>query len=525
MSGSPRIGIVGSGPAAAGAAAALIAAGHRVVVLDVGERLDAFGDQIKRELAATPTGEWTPEMIQRARGDYRCTPDGLEVKKQFGSDFSTRFPAGAPRVVFDDVEHIPSFAFGGLSNIWGSSVMPYRPEEIADWPLRLEDLFPHYRAVARIVGSTGEAGDPLTDLFPCVHENLAPLPMSRAGAGMLARMKRHRTALVADGLHCGMARVAMKPGSCRRCGLCMHGCPDDLIYSSSQTFADWIAAGHVDYQPGIVVERFRESDGLVEVECRSLAGERQMRTFDRLFVAAGVIPTASIVLSSLGQFDTPVTGKDSHYFLFPLLRLSGSGDVRREALQTLSQIFIDVTDESWGSAVAHCQIYSYSDIIDASVRAMLGPLAGLAPAVLSHLLIAQVFLHSDVSAQLIYKLKKAGDGAETLHVSSETNPESAKVRTRVFAKFLRHALRLGAVAGVPFAKVGTPGRGLHCGSTFPMSASPGGVQTDLLGRLRGFSRVHLVDSSVLPSIPGTTIALSSMANAHRIASAALKERP
>lgn len=524
MSGAPRIGIVGSGPAAAGAAAALIAAGHRVVVLDVGERLDAFGDTIKRELEATPTGEWTPEMIQRARGDYRCTPDGLEVKKQFGSDFSTRFPEGAPRVVFDDVEHIPSFAFGGLSNIWGSSVMPYREEEIADWPLGLADLLPHYRAVARIVGSTGEAGDPLSELFPCVHDRLAALPMSRAGAGMLARMNRHRKALVADGLHFGMARVAMKSAACRKCGLCMHGCPDDLIYSSSQTFADWIADGHVEYRPGVVVERFRESAGVVEVECRSLSGERQMWTFDRLFVAAGVIPTASIVLSSLGQFDAPVKGKDSHYFLFPLLQLSGSGDVRREALQTLSQIFIDVTDESFGSAVAHCQIYSYSDIIDASVRAMLGPLAGLAPAVLSHLLIAQVFLHSDVSAELIYTLKKAGDGVETLHVSSKKNPESGRVRARVFAKFLRHAIRLGAVAGVPFAKVGTPGRGLHCGATFPMSASPGAMQTDLLGRLRGFSQVHLVDSSVLPSIPGTTIALSSMANAHRIASAALEGR-
>ena len=40
--------------------------------------------------------------------------------------------------------------------------------------------------------------------------------------------------------------------------------------------------------------------------------------------------------------------------------------------------------------------------------------------------------------------------------------------------------------------------------------------TDRLGRLHGLSRIHVVDASVLPSIPATTITFSVMANAHRI---------
>ena len=61
-----------------------------------------------------------------------------------------------------------------------------------------------------------------------------------------------------------------------------------------------------------------------------------------------------------------------------------------------------------------------------------------------------------------------------------------------------------------------PGQGYHSGGSFPMSEQPGEGDSDLLGRC-GYENIHLVDSSVLPSIAGTTITLTVMANAYRIA--------
>jgi choline dehydrogenase-like flavoprotein len=72
---------------------------------------------------------------------------------------------------------------------------------------------------------------------------------------------------------------------------------------------------------------------------------------------------------------------------------------------------------------------------------------------------------------------------------------------------------------LPALRVGQPGRGFHTGGTFPMRSKPGAFETDVLGRPYGFSKVHLVDSSVFPSLPATTITLSVMANAHRIGTA------
>jgi choline dehydrogenase-like flavoprotein len=42
----------------------------------------------------------------------------------------------------------------------------------------------------------------------------------------------------------------------------------------------------------------------------------------------------------------------------------------------------------------------------------------------------------------------------------------------------------------------------------------------VLGRPAGWRRIHLVDASVFPTIPATTITYTAMANAHRIAAAA-----
>jgi choline dehydrogenase-like flavoprotein len=64
-----------------------------------------------------------------------------------------------------------------------------------------------------------------------------------------------------------------------------------------------------------------------------------------------------------------------------------------------------------------------------------------------------------------------------------------------------------------------PGRGFHCGGTFPMQSKPDRLQSDTLGRPAGFRRLHVVDATTFPSVPAAPITYTVMANAHRIASA------
>ena len=52
-----------------------------------------------------------------------------------------------------------------------------------------------------------------------------------------------------------------------------------------------------------------------------------------------------------------------------------------------------------------------------------------------------------------------------------------------------------------------------------MKNNPSHFESDSNGRPYGFEKVHIVDASIFPSIPATTITLSIMANSYRIANA------
>ncbi len=155
---------------------------------------------------------------------------------------------------------------------------------------------------------------------------------------------------------------------------------------------------------------------------------------------------------------------------------------------------------------------------------MFGPLFGLAKpgvnAVLSRLLILQGYLHSDLSPSMEVTLRRENaEGKRELHIAGAArSPATTLALKRVTRKLWRIRRSLRAVPASPMLHVPPPGRGFHSGGTFPMSSQPGGFQTDVLGRPVGFQRLHVVDSTCLPSIPATTITFSVMANAHRIAS-------
>ena len=87
-------------------------------------------------------------------------------------------------------------------------------------------------------------------------------------------------------------------------------------------------------------------------------------------------------------------------------------------------------------------------------------------------------------------------------------------------KLAANGLKLGGLPVVPAMQFAEPGRSYHSGGTFPMRRSPGRLETDVLGQFPGLPGVHFVDASVFPSIPATTITLTVMANAHRIATEA-----
>ncbi|HEU5397464.1 MAG TPA: hypothetical protein VFV81_09865, partial [Verrucomicrobiae bacterium] len=420
----------------------------------------------------------------------------------------------------------PSLALGGLSNVWGAATLPYSGDDIADWPITLAELAPHYRAAAEMLGLAGRRDD-LEEILPLYAEKPGELRPSGQAKRLLGKLEKRRDALRAHGWRFGQSRLAVRAADsprgrgCVYCRQCMTGCVYGCIYNSADTVRELQNEKNFSYQPDTVVTKLREEGENVFIDgFRRRSGTPFTLAAERVYVAAGVIPTAQILLRSREAYDQPVTLRDSQYFLFPILQFRGVGNVRREALHTLSQVFLELSNRRVSSHSVHLQVYTYSEIIGQAVRKSLGPLRIFGGALDGRLLIAQGYLHSDESAGIEMTLKRDGS-RDVLEMEVKRNPSTRRVIGRVVRALGKQWRALGGFPVGPMLQVAPPGRGFHCGGSFPMRSAPGALETDVWGRLPGWARIHAVDASVLPAIPATTITLSAMANAHRIGAAKL----
>ena len=523
--------VIGSGPAAIATTRALVEQGHHVTILDVGTCLDAGRQELVDRMAAQEPECWSDDDLEAAIGERSITRDAVHSKLSFGSAYSFDTRAAAVNVLWGENSGFNhSLARGGLSNVWGSSLLPYRQEDIEDWPVSISELEPHYRAVMDFVPNSAVTDD-LEKLLPSYSTRSHSLPPSAQGKALLEDLEKRKLPLRRSGIHFGRSRLAIRASGdathrdCALCTLCLSGCPYGLIYSSAETLAELIRDGFVTYLPNHLVETFKQSGDHVTIIGRNLETQLPFSHLARrVFLGAGVLPTAKIVLKSLNVFDNPVVLRDSQYFIYPLLRFSLTNRVETERMHTSSQAFLEIEDNRVSNHLVHLQIYGYSSFLHHELnRTFLRwplKLVAFRRHFLGRLLIAQGFLHSKESGSVELILRKSTDGKTSLDACPRRS-RGAFVRTlRVGWKLLGQSLNLRAIPLIPGLKFPDPGSGYHSGGTFPMRRTPQPLETDVLGRFPSIDRVHLVDSSILPSIPATSITFSVMANAHRIASLA-----
>lgn len=507
--------VVGSGPSGASAAMGLLARGRSVVMVDVGEQLEPELEARRATLASLSPDEWDATLVRQYKAPQLLQQ--TEDIRRYGSDFLLRDPDSgpAPRPPWLGLRR--SFALGGLSNGWGAAVLPYRNEDLAGWPIGVDDLAPHYRAVADFMPIAGRRDD-LEALFPALDMSRSrPLAASAQAETLLLRIGRQREALAAIGVVGGAARQAAQ-GACVRCGLCLHGCPYEYVFKASQVVEQMRARPGFSYRPGLRVLAFEEAAGGVRVICRRSDGSQEVVAGDRLFLGAGVLSTAEIVLRSMAA-ETELELRDSQHLFLPMLHLWSAGaDPARERRHALTQVFLELVDPTVSPFTVHAQLYTYNEFYALDMMRRYGarlPSAGpLFEILCRRLIVSQIFLHSEHSHRIGIRWTPEAD---ELQLRLIENPETGQAAARARRAMAKAVGRLGLAALIPASRAGAPGSSFHVGGAMPMRRRPTGLESDRLGRINGLSRVHLVDASNFPTIPATTITYSVMANAHRIA--------
>lgn len=521
--------VIGSGPAGVACAKALLAQGVRVAMLDAGVQLEPEKAELVREMAARDPAHWTAHERTAIKSGLVAGVKGIGQKLQFNSDFPYRETDQKIPWRSAGTGLFPSLALGGLSNVWGAAMLPHRDEDIGEWPVKNAELAPHYRAVAGFTEVTAQS-DGLDDWFPIYQDRPQGLRPGAQAAALLRNLDRHRDKLRSAGWRFGRSRIAVRAQDstrgrgCTYCRECMGGCVYGCIYNSAGTVQEMLADKKFSYHGDVIVRRVREQGEMIIVEGVDRQTDAAM-AFEgaRAYLATGVVPTAQIMLRSQSAYDRPLVLRDSQYFMLPLLTARRTPDVQKEEIFTLSQIFLEICRPQVSDHTVHLQLYTHSDIIGAAVRQSLGPAKFLAPALDGRLIIIQGFLHSRESRTITMTLKRDGEN-DFLQLEPQPNPATRPAVKRVVGELLKRSRTLGGMVLPPLLQIMEPGRSFHSGGSLPMRTQPGDFECDLMGRPHGWSRLHIVDASVLPSIPATTITYSVMANAHRIGTetAALK---
>jgi len=527
------IGVVGSGPSGAAVAHRFVQAGHDVTVIDVGLEIESHLEPFTRAgQPAEPDGfrDRFMEAVTAQRRSVVGESSVLPPKLPFGSDFvyrsipTNRLSTGAGL-------HIEtSLALGGLSNAWGANVCAVAQRDMTGWPFDESELAPHFAELDDILDVSGEA-DGIDELYQAQLSASPHYPLSLHGQRLLAGVARGREALAAAGLRGGRAKLAIGPKhsigglGCTSCGLCMHGCPHRAIFNAADVIRSLSGRSNFRYRKGLHVRRYAEDEAGVTALCRPAAGgPEEAHRFDRLFVACGVLGSTAIVARSHGLCDRDFVIHDSQKYYFPYLRYRRAKGAVTERTNTLAQIYIQDIGLRSTPHTVHCQLYGVNDLFFESLGAKLGPAAKpvmrLGTPMLERMMIGMVYLHSDDSGTLRYRVSGGEEGLG--HVEAGPRPDTRPI----FKEFMGRLNRFHRVfGGRPLgflAESSPPGHSLHFGGTLPMARKPGPGQTDALGRPSGSRRAHVVDTSVLPSIPGTPTTYTVMANALRICAGVLR---
>ncbi|MGF7176528.1 GMC oxidoreductase [Azospirillum doebereinerae] len=526
-----KIGIVGSGPSGAAVAHRFVEAGFDVTVIDVGFEIEPHLAPFTQADHAVDRDRFM-EAVTAQRKSVVGETAVLPPKLPFGSDFvyrsipPNRLSSGAGLHVET------SLALGGLSNAWGANVCAVSQRDMADWPFPAGDLTPHFAELDAILDVSGDAGDGIDELYDARLDARPNYPLGLHGQRILAGVARGRERLAAAGLRCGRAKIAVGPKhsvggmGCTSCGLCMHGCPHRAIFNAADVIRSLSGRPNFRYLGGRHVLRYAEGPDGVAAVCRPAdGGPREEHRFDRLFVACGVMGSTAIVARSQGLCDRDFIIHDSQKYYFPYLRYRRVKGAVDERANTLAQVYIQDVGLRSTPHTLHCQLYGVNDLFFESLKAKLGalahPLMRLGTPMFERMMIGMVYFHSNDSGTLRYRVS-ANEEDGIGHVEAGPRPDTRPI----FKEFMGRLGRFGGVFGgrpLPFlAESSPPGHSLHFGGSLPMARAPEPGQTDVLGRPFGSGRVHVVDTSVLPSIPGTPTTYTVMANALRICAGVLK---
>lgn len=484
------IAIIGSGPSGVAVRWALEEEGCNFEILDTNLMEDNY-------FATTPTAH--------SRAD---------TKLKLGSDIPYRqFPYG-PSIQYGNTKMKSSFTAGGLSEVWGATLLPYQKETISAWGLQWPDFIAAYKKILRKIPYSTYQINPKSVFEDFGNpKKLEINAMFNSALNIETDRKK---------IEFGASRLAVRvsdnesPG-CYFCNRCLEGCSSGHIWSAAQESPEK-SLSEVKIKSGIRVIKIEERSREIFIHAVTSSNELiEIGPYSKVFLACGPIETFRI-LSTSELLSRETNLQDSPTFFFPLLFLGKRIEYTERGV-ALSQAYCHIQGAQDKSEY-HFQFYAHSEMLLERMLTSI-PLARFFPKELFERLTRRIVICIGYrQSGKDTEITLTRDPDDNLKCKDSYQISRFKLKSDLRKRLFLHSLYLWRAQflfpGLGI-KVGAAGEGVHYGANLKQD-----IDLTKQGRLIGSKAVYVVDSSSLQSIAAGPITLTIMANSYRITKEALK---
>ena len=137
--------VIGSSFSAVFASIPLVRKGYDVVMLDLGFDIEQDNKDNVNNLKNKKKDEWSKKDLGFLKDSVQFNSGGVEKKLVYGSDYVYKEMNDIQPLEIENAKAVRSLARGGLSNIWGCSILPYVEKDLIDWPLNYSEMVESYK--------------------------------------------------------------------------------------------------------------------------------------------------------------------------------------------------------------------------------------------------------------------------------------------------------------------------------------------------------------------------------------------
>lgn len=401
-----------------------------------------------------------------------------------------------------------SHALGGYSTVYSGSILYPKDNDLQEWPTESRPKPYNYRKVLSHFNVLS-ADDNLQDEFPVIPTN--------------------KSIFKDDHDKCvsflGFSRIATANDDYEQANKTKLFCTEDY-------FRELIKNGKISYKPDVFALKIEKSGNKSQLLLENKKGTKELSDeFDAVFLGAGCINTTGIVDRSLFGIGTrEYELKSPVAFINAFFRFGFPTDkahlVRRKA--NLPEFFLESKCLSPSQTWTHTQITAINEQIISAISAKIFFFRGFIAKIFRNVIYFSITaVHSKFGTSNLVKTVTTESNKGCIKYSTmieESNQSSYDRQFRsILFKGMRTYWRQLRMIPIPFGSIiadyfrGNKLGGWHYGGTLPMKKNPELTECHPNGEIAGLPKTFVIDSSAFPEIPGSTVALLTSANAHRIA--------